>query len=126
MNKKTRQPFQQSRLLMVVAMMLVPGLTTTMAQSNQSVYTTLQAKQCRTLKSSNSETGDYEGRCQGVAGYILLVSEGDLRQNLTVVTPRGVKHSLDLWEVISGGFSRVCPHTDWRMAQQRTHSVLKT
>lgn len=118
MNKKTKQPFQKSRLSIVMGMMLVPGLTTTMAQSNQSVYTSLQAKQCRTLKSSNSETGDYEGRCQGVAGYTLLISEGDLRQNVTVVTPRGVKHSLDLWEVISGGFSRVGPNAEWRMTKQ--------
>ena len=123
MNKKTRQLFQTSRLSIVMAMTLAPGLTTTMAQSNQSVYTSLQAKQCRTLKSSNSETGDYEGRCQGVAGYTLLVSEGDLRQNVTVVTPHGVKHSLDLWEVISGGFSRVGPNAEWRMAKQNGNSL---
>ncbi len=42
-------------------------------------------------------------------GIRLLLSEGDLRQNITVITPKGAKHSLDLWDVISGGFSSVGP-----------------
>ena len=85
------------------------------AHSNSSAYTSLEPKQCRTIQSANS---DYEGRCRGVAGYALLVSEGDLRQNITVVTPQGTKHSLDLWDVISGGFSSVGPKAEWRMAKQ--------
>ena len=58
----------------------------------------------------------YEGRCRGVAGYTLLLSEGDLRQNIIVVTPQGAKHSLELWDVVSGGFSSVGPKAEWRMA----------
>ena len=85
-------------------------------QSNQSVYTSLEVKQCRTIK--GSDAGDYEGRCRGTAGYTLLVTEGDLRQNVTVVTPAGAKHSLDLWEVVSGGFSSVGPKAEWRVASQ--------
>lgn len=84
-------------------------------QSNQSVYTSLEEKQCRKLK---TDPADYEGRCRGTAGYTLLVSEGDLRQNVTVVTPAGAKHSLDLWYVVSGGFSSVGPKAEWRMARQ--------
>jgi len=90
----------------------------TMGQTNSSVYTSLAATQCRTIKPVNAQTNDYEGRCPGVAGYSLLVVEGDLRQNVTVVTPKGVKHSLDLWDVISGGFSSVGAKAEWRMAQQ--------
>ncbi len=94
---------------------MIVSVAGAIAQSNRSAYTSLEQKQCRTLKSTNS---DYEGRCRGVAGYILLVSEGDLRQNVTVVTPQGTKHSLDLWDVISGGFSSVGPKAEWRMAKQ--------
>jgi hypothetical protein len=90
----------------------------TMAQANSSVYTPLAEKQCKTIKSPDPQTNDYEGRCRGVAGYTLIVTEGDLRQNVTVVTPKGAKHSLDLWEVISGGFSSVGARAEWRMAQQ--------
>ena len=89
-----------------------------MAQTNSSVYTPLAEKQCKTIKGPDRETGDYEGRCRGVAGYTLIVTEGDLRQNVTVVTPKGAKHSLDLWEVISGGFSSVGARAEWRMAKQ--------
>ena len=92
--------------------------TVAAGQSNQSVYTSLEEKQCRTIKSAKADAGDYEGRCRGVAGYALLLSEGDLRQNITVVTPQGAKHSLDLWEVVSGGFSSVGPKAEWRMATQ--------
>ena len=46
------------------------------------------------------------------------MSEGDLRQNLIVITPKGAKHSLELWDVVSGGFSSVGPKAEWRMAMQ--------
>lgn len=97
---------------------LLAGVGTAAAQSNQSVYTSLGAKQCRTIKSAEAGDDGYEGRCRGVAGYALLLSEGDLRQNITVITPKGAKHSLDLWDVISGGFSSVGPKAEWRMARQ--------
>lgn len=47
-----------------------------------------------------------------------MLSEGDLRQNITVITPNGAKHSLDLWDVISGGFSSVGPKAEWRMVRR--------
>ena len=88
------------------------------AQSNRSMYTSLAEKQCRKIKSAEAGDDGYEGRCRGVAGYTLLLSEGDLRQNITVITPKGAKHSLELWDVISGGFSNVGPKAEWRMAVQ--------
>lgn len=83
---------------------------------NRSVYTPLDVKQCRTIKVETTGAGDYEGRCRGVAGYSLTLLEGDLRQNIIVNTPKGAKHSLELWDVISGGFSSVGPKAEWRMA----------
>jgi hypothetical protein len=97
---------------------------TTMAQSNSSVYTALAPKQCKTIKGPDPQTNDYEGRCPGVAGYTLIVTEGDLRQNVIVETPKKTKHSLDLWDVISGGFSSVGAKAEWRMANQKTPVAL--
>src|SRR5688572_29354018 len=88
------------------------------AQSNQSMYSSLAEKQCRKIKSAEAGDDGYEGRCRGVAGYTLLLSEGDLRQNITVITPKGGKHSLELWDVISGGFSSVGPNAQWRVEMQ--------
>lgn len=89
------------------------------AQSNRSVYTPIGEKHCRAIKSPKSEPeGGFEARCRGTAGYSLLVSEGDLRQNIVVVTPKGVEQSLELWSVVSSGFSTVGPKAEWRMALQ--------
>ena len=85
------------------------------AQSNRSVYTPIGDKQCRVIKSAEAGDDGYEARCRGTAGYTLRLSEGDLRQNITVITPQGAKHSLDLWSVVSGGFSSVGPKAEWRM-----------
>ena len=88
---------------------------TATAQTNRSVYTPLGDKQCRTIKSAEAGDDGYEGRCPGTSGYTLLLSEGDLRQNITVITPQGAKHSLELWDVISGGFSSLGPKAEWRI-----------
>ena len=101
-----------------VFLWLIVITVTAAAQTNSSVYTSLAEKQCRKIKSAEAGDDGYEGRCRGVAGYTLLLSEGDLRQNITIITPKGAKHSLELWDVISGGFSHVGPNAEWRMAMQ--------
>ena len=93
-------------------------VTNVAAQANRSVYTPLGDKQCRTIKSAEAGDDGYEARCRGTAGYTLLLSEGDLRQNITVITPKGARHSLDLWSVVSGGFSSLGPTAEWRIATQ--------
>ena len=109
---------------LVSIVLLFASFNAASAQATRSVYTSLDAKQCRTIKSAKSEAEDYEGRCRGVAGYTLIVTEGDLRQNITVVTPKGAKHSLELWDVISGGFSSVGPKAEWRLAKREPVALI--
>ena len=90
------------------------------AQTQPSVYTGLSEKECRKLKSTSD---DYLGRCRGVGGYSLIVSEGDLRQNIEVITPKGTKHSLELWSVVSSGFSMLGPKAEWRVTKQNGKTV---
>ena len=85
---------------------------------NRSFYTPLDSRQCRTIKTETTGAGDYEGRCRGLDGYSLTLLEGDLRQNIVVAAPDGAKHSLELWDVISGGFSHVGARAEWRIARQ--------
>jgi hypothetical protein len=85
------------------------------AQSNTSIYTNLTGRQCKTLKSTSAEGGSYEGQCPGVAGYKLLVQEGDLRQNIVVITPSGKKQSLELWNVVGSSFSSLGEKAEWRL-----------
>lgn len=104
------------KTVLASGLLLFCGLSVT--AQNRSQYTSLEVKQCRTVKTETTGAGAYEGRCPGVAGYSLTLLEGDLRQNIIVNTPKGVKHSLELWDVISGGFSSVGPKAEWRMAIQ--------
>jgi hypothetical protein len=104
------------RLLLIVLALFASG-PICLAQ-NDSIYTSLERRQCRTIKTETTGAGDYEGRCPGTDGYFLTLLEGDLRQNLIVVTPGGTKHSLDLWDVISGGFSHVGVRAEWRTITQ--------
>ena len=89
------------------------------AQSNRSVYTNLGEKSCRTIKADSSNVGSYVGICGGVGGYKLQVEEGDLRQNIQVITPAGQKHSLDLWTVVGSNFSSLGDKAEWRVRTQR-------
>jgi hypothetical protein len=89
------------------------------AQSNRSVYTNLGEKSCKTIKADSSEAGSYEAICPGVGGYKLQVEEGDLRQNIQVITPGGQKQSLDLWTVVGSSFSSLGEKAEWRVRTQK-------
>jgi hypothetical protein len=88
------------------------------AQSNQSLYTSLSEKQCKTIRSNPNEGGSYVGICPGVAGYKLQIEEGDLRQNIQVIVPGGGKHSLELWSVVGSSFSSLGEKAEWRVKTQ--------
>jgi hypothetical protein len=103
----------KSSLIALVQILLLTTIVS--AQSNTSIYTNLTGRQCKTLKSTSAEGGSYEGQCPGVAGYKLLVQEGDLRQNIIVVTPSGKKQSLELWNVVGSSFSSLGEKAEWRM-----------
>jgi hypothetical protein len=101
-----------------LAVALLACVTTVTAQTNRSVYTSIGDKQCRTIKSHEAGDDGFEARCRGTAGYTLILSEGDLRQNITVITPQRKEYSLELWSVVSSGFSSVGPKIEWRLAKQ--------
>ena len=89
------------------------------AQSNRSVYTNLGEKSCRTIKADSSGAGSYEAICPGVGGFKLQVEEGDLRQNIQVITPARQKHSLELWTVVGSSFSSLGQKAEWRVKTQK-------
>ena len=106
-----------------LVIILLACVATAAAQPNRSVYTPIGDKQCRTLKSAEAGDDGFEARCRGTAGYSLILSEGDLRQNLTVITPKGAEHSLELWSVVSSGFSSVGPKVEWRLTTRNGKAV---
>ncbi len=81
---------------------------------NKSIYTDLADTKCKTVELTNDEGGSYSGICPGTAGYKLNLLEGDLRQTITVIDPKGTELKLRFWEYF-GGFSAVGPKAEWRV-----------
>ncbi|HKC62569.1 MAG TPA: hypothetical protein VKB86_02975 [Pyrinomonadaceae bacterium] len=56
--------------------------------------------------------------CRGFGGYSLRLEYGDSRESITVISPTGQKHPLELWNVISSGFSSVGKKAEWRVTRK--------
>lgn len=108
----------RTKSMLLAILLTLACAATAAAQANQSIYTNLDGRQCRTLESDTSGAGYYRGECPGVARYKLQVEEGDIRQNITVITPRGQKHSLELWGVVGSSFSFVGKKAEWRVQRR--------
>jgi hypothetical protein len=89
-------------------------LTTFASAQIKSVYTSLSDKACKTIESNPDEGGSYLGECPGAAKYKLQLLEGDLRQSVNVISPKGKKSELNIWHTF-GGFSSVGQKAEWRM-----------
>jgi hypothetical protein len=99
---------------------VVLGLLTTAVQAGaiSSQYTALTDKACKTVESDATGSGWYKGRCGGVAGYQLMLTEGDIRQSIDVVAPNGKNYPLDLINKVSSAFSIVGAKAEWRLEKQ--------
>ena len=93
------------------------------AQAVTSVYTPLDDKKCKTLESTDEEGGSYKGECRGVGGYKLHVIEGDLRQTVTIVDPKGKEHPLEFWN-LTGAFNAVGETAEWRMRGKKPIALI--
>ena len=81
---------------------------------NKSVYTSTSDKVCKQQQAADDEGGDYVGICPGVGGYKLKLIEGDLRQTLTVITPKKKEHPLRFNEFYYT-FSAIGDKVEWRL-----------
>lgn len=80
-----------------------------------SVYSSLNTKDCKTLESETEGAGWYRGECKGIGGYKLQVTEGDIRQSIDVIAPDKKKYELDFIGKVSSGFSAVGEKAEWRV-----------
>ena len=114
---------RMNRPLLVIFMTLAL-VAVASAQALQSLYTDLGEKKCKTLEVNNEGAGYSIQQCPGVAGYKIIIEEGDLRQTIKVVRPNGSKHDLGLAMTIGGGgFSHVGPRAEWRVKTQSGKTV---
>jgi hypothetical protein len=82
-----------------------------------SIYTELTGSRCATI-AADQETGATTQRCPGLAGYALLVEDDDDRMSITVVAPNGGQHPLELWRVVTTGFSALGEKAEWRVKRE--------
>ncbi|HEY0062739.1 MAG TPA: hypothetical protein VGC21_11500 [Telluria sp.] len=83
-----------------------------------SLYSDLYGSHCKTIDAGHS--GTRTRRCQGVAGYRLLVHEADATTSVDVVSPRGEVWPLEYWDVVTPGLARVGRKAEWRMQRRGT------
>lgn len=86
---------------------------TVSADSATSVYSSLS--KCKLVKTGRDSSTQ---ACVGVGGYNLRLEYDDARESITVISPDGKKHPLNLWQVISSGFSSVGQKAEWRVARK--------
>jgi hypothetical protein len=99
-------------LLTLVALFTVAGAVASPRLT--SVYTSLDAAKCRTLELHEAGASSVQ-RCPGVGGYRLLVLDDDDRMSITVEDPKGRKHPLELWTLVSSNFSTLGKVAEWRV-----------
>lgn len=109
------------KLTLLAAILLLSA--SAIYSQNQSLYTGLGEKDCKTIEATDEGAGSYRGRCPGVGGYKLELLEGDLRQTVNVIDPKGTKHELRFWEIF-GGFSSVGPRAEWRMKGKKPVALI--
>lgn len=83
----------------------------------ESIYTDIAPARCKTIEMHEEDAGSVQ-KCAGVAGYALLVEDGDSRQSVTVVSPDGKKHPLNYWQVVTNGFSSLGEKAEWRVEKK--------
>jgi hypothetical protein len=101
--------------VLFLCLVIIFAVTPALAQANTTAYTDLGRKFCRTLLLRDAELIEYQGSCPGHGGYKLLVIQEDTSHDLTVVTPKGTKHPLNLWDPDSQASSGLGPKAEWRL-----------
>jgi hypothetical protein len=109
--------------ILFLCLVIICSVASTQAQTNTSAYTDLDRKFCRTLLLRDAELIEYEGRCSGLGGYKLLVTQEDTSHDLSVVTPKGEKNSLNLWNPASQASSSLGPKAEWRLKTEAGKST---
>ena len=93
-------------------------LTASAAPPVTSVYSSLSG--CKKVKTGRDHSVQ---ACRGVGGYNLQLEYDDARESITVIGPDKKAHPLNLWQVISTGFSSVGQKVEWRVTTKNGKQV---
>jgi len=101
------------RFLSLTSVIVFALALTASADSVSSVYSSLSG--CKLVKKGHDFS---TSACKGVGGYDLRLEYDDARESITVVSPSGQNHPLNLWSVMSNGFSSVGQKAEWRVTRK--------
>lgn len=88
-----------------------------------STYTKID--KCEIVEQSDEEMPYIKRRCDGHAGYDLLISTSDLRDSVTLVTPEGEEQDLDFnRQIANGAFNNLGKTVEWRGENSEKPRVL--
>jgi hypothetical protein len=99
-------------LVLSLATVFILTLNASATAPITSVYTSLSG--CKLVKTGHDWSVQ---ACRGVGGYNLQLEYDDSRESITVYSPDRKKHPLELWQVISSGFSSVGQKAEWRVSK---------
>jgi hypothetical protein len=112
----------RSFFFVALAAVFALSLTVMAAPPITSVYSSLSG--CKMVKTGQGQGEDWSVMaCRGIAGYSLQLEYGDARESITVFSPDRKKHPLELWQVISSGFSSVGQKAEWRVTTKNGKQV---
>jgi len=88
-----------------------------------SIYTELSAPPCTIIPVSGKPGDEWDGdgiRCKGPSGYELLAYYVDDRAAVSVISPGGARHDLDL---LTDSFSSLGPRAEWRVEMMGSRTI---
>ena len=101
-------------LLLVCAQAGCMGIATGQTAQNISSYSSTAEKDCRKLSGGTADDDGGTRICPGPAGLVVLVSEGDLRETVSVGRNARMASSEPAAKAWFGPFSSTTPTIEWR------------
>ncbi len=116
---------KRSPQLIALAAALLPGLMSPAnAQTFSSSYTSTAPKDCQTVGKPESE-GSTTQVCPGKSGLVVLISEGDLRETVSVGRNREVAAKEPAAEAWFGPFNSTGHTVEWRAVDGRPFAIIQ-
>ncbi len=100
--------------LLAYACTAFAGTASGQTAQNISSYTSTAEKDCRHVEAGTADDGGGTRVCRGPAGLVVVVSEGDLRETVTVERNRKAAASEPAAQERFGPFNSTTPTIEWR------------
>jgi hypothetical protein len=93
----------------------VSGAAAAQTAQNISIYTSTAQKDCRIVEAGTADDGGGTRVCRGPAGLVVVVSEGDLRETVSVGRTGNAAANEPAAQERFGPFSSTTPTIEWRL-----------